>query len=426
MWFQLPPPNSLRSIRACAAAAALSGLAACVTDPGKPRNYFRMEASPALVNYSRVAIRLDDTTGRTLATLYNDTLPTLSRLDKLNAGPYQGGTVKISIEAFRATRLAYREVRLYDGFNQKVLSIDIFRDDGTSIPEPILPVKALNQPPAFASFPRDTTVSIRDTVPLPSEAVDVDGDLAGFEWDCGDGKTKDAASLAGARARIRFGVRFAEPGDRTCVLKVRDLQGRESQAKVTVKVLLDPPWADAGPDTTVAVETPILLHARGEDGYGPIVSREWSIAGAAFKPVTQLESTFPAPKDPGELVFVLKVTDSDGLTAFDTLRVRTVLNSDNALAELKINVGRLEPAFRPEVRDYSVNLGAADSVLMIVPRVRESHATAQIRVPALPDGRFESGAVPVAAGDNFFSVRVTAQDGSTLQYSIVAKRAGTP
>ena len=395
-----------------------------MNDPETNPNYFRMEASQDLTGYSRVAIRLDDTTGRTLATLYNDTLPTLKRLDKLNAGPYQGGTVRISIEAFRAKRLAYREVRLYDGINQKVLSIDIFRDDGTLIPDPNLPVKPGHQAPFFSIFPRDTTVSIRDSVPLPAEAVDADGDLAGYSWDCGDARTRDSAAIFTSRAKVGFGVRFADPGDRSCVLKVWDLEGRTSQAKVTVKVLLDPPWANAGMDTTVVVETPILLHAKGEDGYGPIVAREWSIAGGDFKAVTQLESVSTAPKDVGEVVCILKVTDSDGLSAYDTLRVRIVLSPDKALAELKTNVGKLEPPFRSDVLNYTVALGYADSVLTIFHRTRDSHAVAKLQTAT--SGESKTNPLPLAVGDNSFSVQVTAQDGSSLQYSIIAKRAGTP
>lgn len=405
--------------------AALGG-AACMNEPEAPANYFRMEASPALTGYSRVAIRLDDTTGRTLATLYNDSLPSLSRLDRLNAGPYQGGTVKISIEAFRAQRLAYREVRLYDGINQKVLSIDIFRDDGTGLPDPNLPVKPGKAAPGFAIFPRDTLVTIRDTVPLPAEAIDADGDLAGYAWDCGDGKAKDSAAIFGGRAKIRFGVRFADPGDRTCVLRIWDLEGRSVQSKMVVHVLLDPPWADAGQDTTVVVETPISLHAKGEDGYGPIVSREWSIAGAEFKAVTQLESVTPAPKEVGEVVCVLKVTDSDGLSDYDTLRVKVVLSPDNALSELKTNVGKLEPPFRSDVRSYTVALAYADSVLMIFPRTRDSHASFKVQNLSFPDSKADLGALPLAVGENSFSVQVTAQDGSMLQYSINAKRVGTP
>jgi hypothetical protein len=106
--------------------------------------------------------------------------------------------------------------------------------------------------------------------------------------------------------------------------------------------------------------------------------------------------------------------------------VQVVLNPDNALSELKTNVGKLEPPFRTEIRSYVVNLAHADSVLMIFPRTRESHAVAKVENLTLNEPAPASGAMPVAVGETIFSVRVTAQDGSMLQYSIVAKRAGTP
>jgi hypothetical protein len=288
--------------------------------PDGPEAYLDLDAASELTAYSRVAVSLDDTTGRRLATLYDDTLPAVQRLQRLPAGSYRGGTARILIEGFRGMRLAYREARLYDGRTQRLLALEIqrFEDSGA--------VSATRPPgthaPFLSSSPRDTFVSIRDTVPLQAMAADADGDLAAYAWDCdGDGRAEDSARIYGFSAPIRFGARYAAPALHACELRIWDVAGRMAQARVGIDVRLDPPWADAGRDTTVAAGAPILLHARGEDGIGPILTRSWSIGGEPFKPVPQIETSIIAPKTPGDLICILRVTDSDSLAAYDTLVV---------------------------------------------------------------------------------------------------------
>lgn len=384
-------------------------------------SYFSLEAAPSLTGFRKVTVQLSDTLGNLKATLYDDSLPSISRLGRLPAGPYRGGYARITILAYRGNLLAYREIRIYDGTRQKVLSVDIFRDE--NIPLDTLPVtgKPARQAPTFAFLPGDTVVSIRDSVPMPAEAVDQDGDLAGYTWDCnGDGRPEDSAALDGYRATIRFGRVFADSGTRSCRLRVWDKDGRTIQADVKVRVLQDMPAGNAGRDTTVVVETRINLHARGEDGFGPIVTREWKIGSGEFKHMTQQETSIMAPAAPGDLVCILRVIDSDGLIGLDTMVVKVVFNPDNTLSDLKTNVGVLEPEFRKDIHDYLVKLSPADSVLMIYPKVNESHAAAGVAAMDLQSAI--SGTVPIRDGDNYITVRVTAQDGSALQYFITARR----
>ena len=399
-----------------------------MNEPDPNEAYFRLEASPALIGYRKVTIQLGDSLGHFQATLYDDTLPSLDRLNRLPAGPYRGGTALITILAYRGDRLAYRETRLYDGESQEVLSVAVFKDDAAVVPVPRdtqpLPGKPAGHAPTLASLRGDTLVTIGDSVPLPAEAADADGDLAGYAWDCnGDGRPEDSAALYGPSARIRFGRSFPDPGDHACVLRVWDAEGRSVQGRVGIRVILDPPVADAGKDTTVAVETPILLHAMGVDGYGPVVTREWKIGSAEFKHVTRQETSISAPATAGNLVCILRITDSDGQTGLDTLIVKVVYHSDNTLAELRTNVGSLEPPFRKDVRNYTLSLGAADSLLLILPKASEPHAVATVAGKGLAPSPF--GTFPLAEGENAFTIQVTAQDGSTLQYFVTARREGT-
>jgi hypothetical protein len=434
MSFPLPHPVERPRIRSGlrgAFAAALIVCAmlpvACIDNAAEPEAFLSLEAGSDLMAYQRVTIRLGDTLGNKEVTLYDDSLPSLARLGRLPAGPYRGGTVRITILGYQASKLTYREVRLYDGGIQKVLSVDIKRGDSASV-DPVVPdsgkgqpAKIVQHPPLFASFPGDTMVTLRDSVLLWAEAVDEDGDLDGYAWDCdGDGKPEDSAALSGYRAKIKFGRSYPDSGTRTCVLRVRDKEGRTAQASVRIRVVLDAPWADAGKDTTVVVGTTIFMHAGGEDGLGAIVAREWRIGSGEFKPMTQMETTLQAPATPGDLVCILRVRDTDSLVAYDTMLVKVVYSPDNALAELKTSVGVLEPAFRKEIRAYSISLGARDSLVSFFPKVNEPHAVAKVAGADAPAGA--SGPLTVPPGETVFTIQVTAQDGSILQYSVTARR----
>lgn len=319
----------VKSLRYAAAASAFAALLiSCVTSADKDQAYFQLEASPALVSYHRVTIQLRDSLGNLEATLYDDSLPDIARLNRLPAGPYQGGVAYITIMAYRGDVLAYKETRLYDGVNQEVITVDVSLID-TAVPiVPVIPKtdspaspKPSRHAPILVSMPWDTLVSIKDAVPLPVEATDADGDLAGYAWDCGDGKPSDSASLSGGSAKFKVIKAYADSGTRVCTIRVWDKEGYSAQGKVKIHVVLDPPMARAGKDTTVAAGAMINLHAYGEDGMGPIVFMEWKIGDAEYRRISQAETSIKAPSQAGDVTCVLRVTDSDSLTATDTLIV---------------------------------------------------------------------------------------------------------
>lgn len=329
MWC-LPPPlraeSRVLSVLANPAALFLAAMLAisCMND-ARDEAYLRLEADPILMTYGRVLIRLGDTLGNTQATLYDDTLPSLARLYRLPAGSYQGGTVRITILGYRGGVLAYRETRIYDGESQSSLSVEVLKEEDALDSEPIPdPGTMEGKAPVFDSRAADTAVSIGDSAFLAYEASDGDGDLDGYSWDCG-GLSKGAGSLSGYRAKFRVGLRFADSGSRACEVLIWDKAGKSAQDWGELRVELDPPWADAGADTAVTAGTLIRLHARGADGMGAIVTREWKLGSLDFVHVSRTETTSMAPVEPGDLMCILRVTDSDSLTALDTMVVTVKL-----------------------------------------------------------------------------------------------------
>lgn len=300
--------------------ALLSGLAGCFGS-AEDETWFDIEADPALTRYSRLTVELQDSLGGPRATLFDDSLRSVNRLRRLSAGPYQGEAARIVLQGYRNGKPQYRETRHYEGVTQTVVAVDIFLGpfDSAGTPDPAGPLPSA---PVIAARMPDTVVSIRDSIPFWAQFTDVDGDLAGYAFDCGgDGVFRDSTAISGPIALVRKGTRYPESGDYGCDVTVWDRGGRSAHARMAARVELDPPRADAGDDTTVDAGTLILLHARAEDRFGPIVSREWKVGSKPFVPVPQQETVHPAPAEPGTLVCILRVTDSDGLVGEDTLLV---------------------------------------------------------------------------------------------------------
>ena len=322
MWY--PPRYPINGPLSISSAVLAFVFSACsLNDAPGGGNYLQIQGSVDLMSYSRVLITVGDTLGHGLDTVYNDSLSSLSRLNHLSADKYTGGAARIQIQGFQGANLAYNETRIYDGRTQKVIALDISKPEPGALVVASIPTsESLTYSPAFTTFPSDTLLSIRDSLTFEAEAFDRDGDLASYAWYCSDKVARaDSGTLSGYRQKIHFGKKFNEVGSFTCSLHLWDDKGKFSQATDSIRIILDPPTADAGNDTTVNVGNLINLHARGWDGIGPIVSRSWKIGDKDFISIKQQETQISAPLIPGGLICILKVTDSDSLSAFDTLMV---------------------------------------------------------------------------------------------------------
>jgi hypothetical protein len=307
------------------------------TAPGG--TYIRLEGSSQLTTYQRVTILFGDTLGNVRDTLYDDSLPSLAKLNRLPVVDYKGGAALISIHGYRNNALVYSESRVYDGRTQKVLSLNISKPDSlipVNQPLPPVGVVSTSRNPSLSVFPRDTIVSIKDSVILTTEALDPDGDLFAYSWSCTGPVAAteapatgtfaaDSSTLQGSRQKIAYGKRFAQPGNYTCALRIYDKGGRRCDSSTSIRVELDPPRADAGRDTTVVAGTKIYLHGMGYDGYGPIYAQAWKIGDLNFYPVYFWESSTLAPNTPGDLLCILRVMDKDSLFALDTMVVTVIL-----------------------------------------------------------------------------------------------------
>lgn len=327
MWF---PRTSLLAL-----AALPLLLASCrINGGGSDSAYFRVEGDSSLTAYGRVVVLLCDPEDKVLDTLFDDSLASLDDLKALPAGSYHGGPARIKVLAYRGDTLAHAETRVYDGDTQKLVALVITPPD--SLPQGPAPSDSQPAPgptppadphgPALDSLSRDTVVSIKDSVDFVALVFDPDGDLAAYSLSC-DGKTGDSTMISGYRTRIDAKHAFPDSGDHSCELKVWDRAGHSVRARRGARVEWDAPTVDAGKDTVVPVGGVIKLHAKGDDRFGPIVTREWKLNDGFWTVSPQQETQRTAPDEPGALTFILRVTDSDGLTSQDTLVVTIVPRS---------------------------------------------------------------------------------------------------
>lgn len=289
-----------------------------------------------------------------------------------------------------------------------------------------------NLAPEILSLNADTVVSIKDSVPMAAKARDGDGRLALLAWDYdGDGRYDDSLAVsdaegdADAEAEYRAGARYAEAGAYQVVFRAVDEAGKAKTASFAVRVELDPPVADAGPDTTVGVGSLLRVSALGRDGLGAIAKRELKVGGGGYVALSGQDTVIQVPAEPGILPIVVRVTDDDGLSDEDTAMATLVHRSNAALAGLALTTGSLDPAFDPEVVHYSASVGHEDSLIAVVPRASDAAARISVNGQSVNSGSSSASVrLNVEGNDRVFRIVVTAQDGRTQrEYDVSVYRA---
>ena len=198
--------------------------------------------------------------------------------------------------------------------------------EGNEVTAPVL-LDIGNQAPEITVIRNDTDISIKDSIAMTAKVRDVDGKVSWCGWDYdGDGVYEDSLATADSAVEIVLGHRYPDAGSFLAILKVEDENGKARLDTVKVKVELDRPKADLGPDFSVTVGAPVAIHAKGTDKFGKIIRRELRVlgAGSGFRDLSGEDTALTAPADPGALTVVLKVTDDDSLTDVDTLNVTVI------------------------------------------------------------------------------------------------------
>ena len=284
-----------------------------------------------------------------------------------------------------------------------------------------------NQAPEILKISADTTISIKDSISLIAKVKDFEGKVAGCAWDYeGDGKFDDSITTNDSVVDFVFGHRYLTAGNFNAILGVKDEQGKSRRDTVHIKVILDPPVADAGNDTTVMAGTLVNIQAKGTDKYGSIAKREIQVGAGSFISLSKQDTTARPPVDSGKFNVIVRVTDDDGNKAVDTMvvTISTPSKSNADLAELTASKGTLAPTFKPITTLYSLPVAFADSQITV--KAVTSDSGAKLAINGKPNASgVSSEPVGISVGTtiNVFQLVVTAQDGLQKIYGISVTRA---
>jgi alpha-tubulin suppressor-like RCC1 family protein/phosphodiesterase/alkaline phosphatase D-like protein len=109
-------------------------------------------------------------------------------------------------------------------------------------------------------------------------------------------------------------------------------------------------------------------------------------------------------------------------TSFGSDATFTTLSNDAALSGLTPGTGTLSPTFSSGTTSYTLAVPYTTTSITLRPFVRNVNASVTINGVAVASGS-NSAPLPLSVGPNTLTVLVTAQDGTTLTYTVTAGRA---
>jgi len=117
------------------------------------------------------------------------------------------------------------------------------------------------------------------------------------------------------------------------------------------------------------------------------------------------------------------VTAQDGTTVTYTTTITRAASSNATLANLTVSNGSLAPNFAPTTNNYTVKVSRITASVSITPTVADSTAVITINGTVIASGT-ASANLPLNLGSNVITTVVTAQDGTTADYTLTITRQG--
>ncbi len=177
-------------------------------------------------------------------------------------------------------------------------------------------------------------VTIKDEIHLDADAQDsiqpgvFDGYITKYEWGCGLPNTNITFTYSSRESpEYTTNVPSEATNNYLCIIRVTDDDGNTALDTAHINVILDPPTVTVKRESaTVREGFNITLGARASDGYGDIVKKEWSCGTNSevesnWKTVNNLDTTWKAPAASLNFMCIVRVTDDDGNTARDTMKI---------------------------------------------------------------------------------------------------------
>ncbi len=198
---------------------------------------------------------------------------------------------------------------------------------------------------------------VNNTVAFKGKAQSAHGSITQYEWDF-DADGKPDFSSASPEAKYEF----KRAGKHTVVLTARVADGQIGRDSVKVEIGHLPPKANAGEDIVSRPGNKVKLVGTGTDADGQVVRYEWDFdRDGSYDYKSETSGTVEHAFDVYSYV-VLRVTDADGGTATDTVKVVICPSEMQTVEKGRFCIDRYEwPNKKGSVPDVEVTWAEAKS-----------------------------------------------------------------
>ena len=225
-----------------------------------------------------------------------------------------------------------------DKNGQYVIVLTVNDGELDSLPDDVVVISATPNAPPIAYAGNDQTVSRNTMISLDGSGIMIlIEDPLTYNWSIGsrpEGSTSELDDPTSPKPKILAD----REGDYVFRLVVYDGQLYSNPDTVVVKVVNDPPIANAGPDKDGVVGVPVSLDGSGSsDPNGDTLTYQWSIgsapsgSGATINDPTSATPAF-TPDLPGTYTIQLVVNDGWVSSAPDTVRIEVIKPNQNPVA----------------------------------------------------------------------------------------------
>ena len=251
-------------------------LASCNIAKEDGKTFMHIKYDTAWAKFDTVEISWADSTTGKGGILFRGEPGDLAQDNKLLADGYQGQEIEIRIKGIIGDKIAFEEKRTFKGESggptvKEIITAYVPKTDSTKVVDPIIIPPYVQKPnsPRITSFPRDTTLTIKDAIDFKASAGIDSGILKGYAWDYdGDGTFEDSLGLGESTALLKGKSYYPVKGVFQAALKVVAATDSFSIARFKITVLEDRPLAYAGRDTTVYPGSAVRLRGSAQDSLG--------------------------------------------------------------------------------------------------------------------------------------------------------------
>ena len=293
----------------------------------------------------------------------------------------------------------------------------------------------INKPPKIFVLHPIRYGIIGDSVALSVEAEDPDGRLAGFKWDFeSDGKTDSAGDLNEVHSEIVVKHIFNNIGPMQVTLHVTDNRGDEAVGAITVN-LVDAAVALADLKVTpgafktlfepgkTEMEAIIPFGTTSVNLVLPVktIGATVSVLDAAGKPV---DAAKPVAVKAGENLFNINVTNGTKHETYSLILRQPAADapSDNELAELTVDGAAFTGGLVKGKFNYETEIIGDAQSIQFHAKASDTLATMVLDSTTELHAAGDSAKVSLRGPTTLFVIKVTAQNGISINYQITVIR----